>query len=104
MTTAQILEVVDKYRIFIRAVYPDLSPKLAPFDGSPNRKEAAAHLLTMCDEIGAMLDSYETEAGSHEDWEKANRWLGFMQGAFWILRSFSLNEMRKHNNPDCEGK
>ena len=32
-----------------------------------------------------------------EDFEKANRWLGFIQGAFWVMGFYTINEMKEHN-------
>ena len=32
-----------------------------------------------------------------EVWEKANRWLGFIQGIFWTTGLYSIDEMREHN-------
>ncbi len=31
--------------------------------------------------------------------EKAFRWLGFLQGTFWALRLYSIEEMKDHNRP-----
>ena len=33
--------------------------------------------------------------------EKVFRWLGFMQGALWVIGVFSIDEMRDHNRPDA---
>jgi len=30
--------------------------------------------------------------------EKFFRWLGFMQGVFWLLGEFNLDELRNHNS------
>ena len=32
--------------------------------------------------------------------EKANRWLGFIQGALWAKRIYTIDEMKEHNRPD----
>jgi hypothetical protein len=31
---------------------------------------------------------------------KLMRWLGFMQGAFWVLHVFTIDEMRVHNREE----
>lgn len=32
--------------------------------------------------------------------EKANRWLGFVQGALWAHDDYTIEEMKEHNRPD----
>lgn len=49
------------------------------------------HLISMPDRV--------TEAFSQE---KAMRWLGFMQGALWILRWYSLEELKEHGRKASE--
>lgn len=34
---------------------------------------------------------------------EAFRWLGFMQGAFWVMGTYKIDEMRGHNAPAGEG-
>lgn len=34
--------------------------------------------------------------------EKLMRWLGFMQGAWWVAGVFSVDELKKHNMPSGE--
>jgi len=34
--------------------------------------------------------------------EKANRWLGFIQGVFWVHRFRTIDEMRRDNMPAGE--
>ncbi len=67
------------------------------FDGSsPDPTDVLGHLATMPDQMETMLD--------HQQTEKAMRWLGFMQGVLWARGVYTLNELRKHNAPDCEDK
>lgn len=49
--------------------------------------QCRSHLAWMCHQL--------THAGP---WSvgKANRWLGFIQGALWILGVFSIDELRQH--------
>ena len=51
-----------------------------------NIQEAFGHMLWMIDEMYNMENS-----------EKANRWLGFIQGVFWVTNEFTIDEMRDHN-------
>jgi len=32
--------------------------------------------------------------------EKANRWLGFIQGALWADNIYTIEQMKEHNKPD----
>lgn len=34
--------------------------------------------------------------------EKLMRWLGFMQGAWWVADVYTVDELKKHNMPDGE--
>ena len=51
-----------------------------------------AHLLYMFDEMEKMLIAGKME--------KFFRWLGFVQGACWVLGYQSLEEMKNLNRPD----
>jgi len=31
--------------------------------------------------------------------EKANRWLGFIQGVLWAKKIYTIDEMKEHNRP-----
>lgn len=44
------------------------------------------HLIWMLDEIPKI-----------EDEGKRNRWLGFIQGYFWTLGVFTIDELREHS-------
>jgi hypothetical protein len=35
-------------------------------------------------------------------WDKANRWLGFLQGVFWMSGTYTLDQIREHNLPASE--
>lgn len=37
--------------------------------------------------------------GPTNHWDKLNRWLGFVQGAFWCEDVYSIEEMKEHNRP-----
>jgi hypothetical protein len=34
-----------------------------------------------------------------EDLDKANRWLGFIQGVLWANGMYTIDDMREHNRP-----
>jgi hypothetical protein len=48
------------------------------------------HLLWMCEEAIAM---------TADRLEKKMRWLGFVQGALWMLGVHSVEELKQHNMP-----
>jgi len=52
------------------------------------------HLYWMCDQVAVFI--------SENRIEKAMRWLGFIQGAFWVLGVRTVEEMKKDNMPRGE--
>ena len=54
-----------------------------------NRREITKHLLWMCKEIKNCESWHET---------KAHRWIGFIQGALWAMRVFTIDDLRGHVN------
>ena len=54
--------------------------------------ERLGYLRHMCRQVQSWdLDNLE------EDWVKANRWLGFIQGVLWEHHIFTIDNMRDHN-------
>lgn len=51
------------------------------------------HLLWMCSEVAVLLNEDRVE--------KAMRWLGFMQGAFWALGVRTIEQMKEDNMPEA---
>ena len=98
MDVKQGREVVAQYRSLLQ----HLPKTKGPLDRPPAPREAMSHLHGMLDKMDEFLDEwdnpmrdiYEDPMGS---WEKFNRWLGFVQGVFWINGTFTLNQMRTHN-------
>lgn len=95
--------VVDQYRSLLSC-----TPKGAgPFDRPPTPREAMVHLAGMLDTMDKFLDEAGrvsstlsgTDAGTGPDWDKFNRWLGFMQGVLWKEGTYTLNQMRDQNRP-----
>lgn len=60
---------------------------LAPDDAY----EASGHLFAMCDQ--ALVFVHQNRLG------KAQRWLGFIQGALWHMRLVTINHARRANMP-----
>lgn len=56
-------------------------------------EEMLPRMQKMCD---------EAEKGSRPALEKLMRWLGFMQGVWYCVGAYTIDDMRKHNMPDGE--
>lgn len=65
--------MLDRYKLFM--------PKDAPAD-------KVEHLLTMCDLAQDWLDRGQVD--------KANRWIGFIQGVLWSWGVFTIGDLRQH--------
>jgi hypothetical protein len=88
MDAEKMLSVVRAYRSLLSFI-PPLS---GPFDKPPTPRKALAHTAGMLDKIEAFV-----KEGTPEAWDKANRWLGFLQGVFWVQGIYTLDQMRDHN-------
>lgn len=88
MTDAKICEVLDRYEVRLA----ELKKQCDPETHSPQFFESLAHLGGMIPKVRVFL-----EEGRRE---KAFRWLGFMQGVFYSLRVYTIEEMANHNRPD----
>ncbi|KKK84913.1 hypothetical protein LCGC14_2778570 [marine sediment metagenome] len=90
MDVTQSLEVIDKYR---NRLIDECSAN-GPMDWSPSEQEQRNHLVYMLDRMEEMLD---TTLFPVTNWDKFNRWLGFVQGLLWTMGEYTLKEMREHN-------
>lgn len=90
MDVKQSLDVIDKYRTKLI----NECPAEGPMDRTPSEQEQRNHLVCMFDRMEEMLD---TAVFPVTNWDKFNRWLGFVQGILWSLGEYTLNEMRDHN-------
>ena len=109
MNIAQIRQVIKEYRTYLGQshLFGD-SPQQTDHHLAPTRGEALRHLLSMCDRMEEFANATETAIKTGEplfnqscqEWDKLNRWLGFMQGTLWSQGVFTLSELRAHNrNP-----
>lgn len=86
MTAEQIRVVLKTYENILHI----FEAKAADYDKlKPTEIEALRHARHMCDRINEFIDAGKIK--------KATRWLGFMQGVLWVLGTYSINSMRKHN-------
>ncbi len=100
MDVEQGRRVVEQYRSLLCFM-----PKgEGPFDDGPTSREAMSHIHGMLDKMDALLNSAEVEfkhgTEGKPGWDKFNRWLGFMQGVFWLHGDYTLNMMRGHNRSE----
>ncbi len=65
--------------------------KVYPLAEQSDYAETYKHILYMLWRIPWLI-----EAGRKE---KANRWLGFVQGALWANDIYTIEEMKEHNRP-----
>jgi hypothetical protein len=98
MTPEQMLRVVDTYReqledMGLKPLDPEDYAAFRDEDVFPEPgAEALQYIFGMFPELDRMLR--EDPEGS---WEKANRWLGFIQGVLWTVGVYPISEMRDHN-------
>lgn len=79
-----MIEALDRYSINIK--------KVIKFN--PNQKfyEKYNHISEMIPKIKTFLNENNTE--------KANRWLGFIQGVLWMDEWYTLDELKDHNKEE----
>jgi hypothetical protein len=84
----------------VLAIYREkLSKIVAPMRDSDGGTRMQ-HLLWMCNTVDHFIDSsigIPNVPGN--DWEKMNRWFGFIQGVLWCEGFFTIDEMREHSRP-----
>lgn len=91
MLKKRYLDLMDQYQELLES----RGAKLKEFEDYNNKYkdysslEILGYALFMVEGIRKFV-----EAG---DIDKANRWLGFLQGVFWAEGLFSINEMRDQN-------
>lgn len=92
MTGEKIKEVTAIYRERLTAA--GYAPERFRADDTPACGQSLRHLLFMLDEI----DDFVTA----ERMDKANRWLGFVQGVLWRNGLYTLEDLKSHNMPPGE--
>lgn len=98
MTPEKTKSVFAWYRAFLDREYPEVEAAQMPGrcttarSGGLHYTIVAAHYKFMCDEAQRFVDAGRIE--------KAMRWLGFLQGAFWRCGRFTLDDLKNHLRPD----
>src|SRR4051812_13495948 len=86
MTGEHVCSVASLYNANLRAARIDEKE-----DGHP-----LEHARWMCRRIVEMV--------RERDYDKASRWLGFVQGVLWVQGVYSITTMRVHNRTPDEQK
>ncbi len=91
MTPEKVKEVTAEYRKFLSFAHEKnwTDNKFDLARTAPRGSEAFDHVKWMLDRIDEFAD--QGRMG------KAFRWLGFLQGVFWTLGTYTLDQMREHN-------
>ncbi len=90
MTLKKVATVIDFYQTIFRRL--KVKPRKFPEDRAPKTaSEVLSHLYAMTFEMKGFIKERRRE--------KFMRWLGFMQGAFWTQKLFTLEELKNHNRP-----
>lgn len=91
MTKEQITKAAHRHDDQIRAHCGDNTPLPAPDPWAAGGTGRIAHLRWMLLSILAFV--------AEDRLDKANRWLGFVQGALWYLGISSIEESKQINKP-----
>jgi len=88
VTPEHIYKVVSKYEIQLKA-RSHTAEKADTSDPNLSLKAKLNHTLWMCQEVRTFVEGNELE--------KANRWLGFLQGILWVNNIYTVDQMREDN-------
>jgi hypothetical protein len=83
MSVVHFMAVINSYVFLLEGL------GIKPVRDSSTKENQLNHLLWMCHEASTFMKDGRSE--------KAMRWLGFIQGAFWALGVRSVDEMKKDN-------
>ncbi|MDO8507756.1 MAG: hypothetical protein Q7S53_04300 [bacterium] len=86
MTSGKMTEVLDGYI----KMFADLGiSEISDYTNVGSKSERLQYLYAMCKKTKKLVED--------GDVEKANRWLGFIQGSLWVDKVFTIDDMRDHN-------
>jgi len=91
MTKERVLEALEMYQASLVGHEPIRNER-----GDLRPYEQLQHLHWMALEAKKIIEEGRTE--------KAMRWLGFLQGALWVLGRRTIEEMKKDNMPKDEAE
>lgn len=90
MTDEKIRSIFEGYSDRLRHHWPEpLTPEQAASKKGVYAPPIGRHLRWMCQQIPGFLAEGRAD--------KAQRWLGFVQGVLWSLGDYSLDELKEHS-------
>lgn len=97
MEVGQLMQVFATYEK--RLSNASIPPQKALTNRVLNRAQRLSHCRWMCQTMAVMLGAaQQTAAGVQQsEADKANRWLGFVQGILSSENYYTIDEMRTHN-------
>jgi hypothetical protein len=96
MNLEQAKSVVERYH----EVLKETEAAVANMGQNPSQAEAMKHARFMLERLESFLEvveEAELEEPCGKQWDKFNRWLGFMQAILWVNHIYTLDELRGHN-------
>lgn len=95
MTDTRMKNTLNVYETIIARRIGDLKNPALYYTLWREEIKDLKHLLEMIPKAIGFIDEGKIE--------KANRWLGFIQGVLWVHKVFTLEELKNHNRtPKCE--
>jgi hypothetical protein len=93
VTLDQMIAAAEKYKAHLVETFDAKSVR--DTEGSPS----SSHLVWMCDQIIAEAKNLNSMPirPHRETMEKYNRWLGFVQGALWVIGDYKIEELKSDN-------
>lgn len=103
MTKEQILKIISKYDSYLIRFYSSVGVNIDQEECNEEYTYGETrHIFSKYKHILYMIHEIRTTILEKEnDIEKANRWLGFIQGVLWAAGDYSISDLREHNR---EGK
>lgn len=95
MKPNELLSLIGKYRkkfeeIGVKKIKHQL-------DSNPMTPQAGlCHCYSMLDHIEKAVQDFVKD-GNTAKWEKAQRWIGFVQGVFWSAGVYTITDIEEHN-------
>ena len=94
MTNVKLFDVFRFYGEFLKKNYPEAQPRRMDVTQKLNEGDLAsmyAHLIWACEEGKKFVEERR--------FDKAMRWLGFIQGVLFARGHFSIDELGNHSRP-----
>lgn len=85
MTDERVLEVLKSYEIAIGTPAKKSETNMTPL----TLAALCGHLSWMCQQVPGFLENGQKD--------KAQRWIGFIQGSMWSLGMRTIDQMREDN-------